>query len=331
MEYPSTTAPVSHDGIFYLPSVSAKPEVDLIKDGKQFISSLAAKRDTTPSSIQQKPIAPPNKNNSPSPAPPLPGLPPGPTQPHAFVLNASLLPQTFSVHLLSTLHMGFQHVSAALEMLDLCFANEISRTGATRPPVSTRWETWMSQAGTAGMTRALTELRKSLDELCGITARAGWIVDTWGAYQHGMLDGCKQTELNLGSAAINGVEIGAEAEKKGVHAPIGRPSLGARKTLVSPLGKVEAPDRKGASSLSNDTISALSNVGILRPPPGLAIPTSPPTVSRQPSMHLANGRKYFSFDPAKTAFREATTGEMAKLINVVDIDGTKRPDIPMLK
>src|SRR5271170_7508029 len=94
-------------GAYYIPA--AKVEMtDLTGDGKDFISSLSAKRDINPPPLVQKPIAPPNKR----PIPPPPGLTPTSTQQvHTFPLNVSLLPQTFSVHLLSTLHMRFQHVS----------------------------------------------------------------------------------------------------------------------------------------------------------------------------------------------------------------------------
>jgi hypothetical protein len=330
MEHPSVMTPVLHPRTFYLsPDITKSEQADLTGDGKQFISSLGAKRDTSPPLVQQKPITPPNKTST---FPPSLTLAPK-QQSHSFALNASLLPQTFSVHLLSTLHIRFQHVSAALEMIDSCFANEISRTGVTQPPVSARWETWMSPAGTAGMTHALTELRKSLDELCGATARAGWIVDTWGAYQYGMLDGPKQSEMSLGSAAINGVEIGAEAEvKKGVQAPIGRPSIQKGKAFVSSLEKGEIQNWERARGVSNDkVVPALPNVGTLRPPPGLLFPASPSAVSRQPSPQLTNGNKHFPFGPATTTLRETTNGEVGKLPDMTDKNRVKRPDNPMLK
>ena len=133
--------PIVQPGTYYIPTGVARSEIpsDLTGDGKQFISSLSAKRDVPPAPPPQKPIAPPNKR-----PPPPPGLPLPPTQqPHSFSLNASLLPQTFSVHLLSTLHMRFQHVSAALEMLDSVYSKEMSKTGSSQPPASTRWESWM--------------------------------------------------------------------------------------------------------------------------------------------------------------------------------------------
>jgi hypothetical protein len=111
------------------------------------------------------------------------------------------------------------------------------------------------------MTRALVELRKSLDELCGATARAGWIVDTWNAYQSGRFDSSAQTELGLGSAAINGVEMSNEGEMtNGVQAPIGRPSMAKGKTSG---GEIDShPITNGAYAPAMPMT--------IRPPPGLA-------------------------------------------------------------
>ena len=320
--------PVVQPGTYYIPTGVAKSETptDLTGDGKQFISSLSAKKDVHPAPPPQKPIAPPNKR----PAPP--GLPLHPTQqPHSFPLNASLLPQTFSVHLLSTLHMRFQHVSAALEMLDSVYSNEMSNTVGIQSPVSSRWESWMSPDGTAGMTRALLELRKALDELCGATARAGWIVDTWGVYQGGMLEGSKQSEPELGSAAINGVEISGEGEmKQSIQTPIGRPTAEKKNVTSQPdttpiavpnsyrimNGKVvngslvvgEAPiaDIAGdtpqiSKTKKSDTTSygkativpAVPVVGKFRPPPGLQFPLSSPGSGDSPNSAMMYSSKRF--------------------------------------
>jgi hypothetical protein len=266
------------EAYFIAPAVTKSGiPLDLTGDGKQFISYLSAKRDTSPAYTPQKPIGTPFKRVSPPP-----GLPIAPTQQmHAFSLKVLLLPQTFSVHILSTLHMRFQHVSAALEMLDSSFANEISKTGCTQTPVSTRWESWMSPAGAAGMSRALLELRKSLDELCGATARAGWIVDTWGAYQDGMLDSTKPSEPGLGSAAINGIELSGEGEmKRDLQAPIGRPSVTEKKKASSQVdGAENAESTKTPGGFNGKVIPALP---MLRPPPGLAFPLSPLGNTGQP-------------------------------------------------
>jgi hypothetical protein len=270
VEYAPTLPPIVHAGTFYLrPPPAGTPDTptDLTGDGKQFISSLAAKRDPQPPPGPQKPIAPPNKR----PTPPPPGLTLAPTQqPHSFPLNVSLLPQTFSVHLMSTLHIRFQHVAAALEALDSSFANEIVKTGGSQLPLSARWQTWMSPAGTVEMTGAIVGLKTALDELCGATARAGWIVDTWSAYQDGMIDGAKSSEAGLGSAAIDGVEIGTEAEmkKNGAQAPIGRPASGRRSSVQNET--VEIPERTRTPSVPNGkVVPALPVTGTLRPPPGL--------------------------------------------------------------
>jgi hypothetical protein len=295
-EYSSTMTPVFHAGTFYLPPTVANHDSpsDLNGDGKQFISSLSAKRDLTTPQNPQNPIAPPTKRLSPPP-----GLTFAPTQQsHSFPLTASLLPQTFSVHLLSTLHIRFQHVSATLEKLDSFFASELSKAASTQPPVSTRWESWMSPSGTAGMSQALVELRKSLDELCGATARAGWIVDTWGAYQDGALDGSKQSEQGLGSAAINGVEIGREGQmKNGIHAPIGRPCSERGMRISTPVDGTATPERP---KMGNPTATApvtLPTVGtVFRTPPGLAFPLTPPGNSIPSACRgtpTTNGSKYF--------------------------------------
>lgn len=273
---------------------------DVIPDGKAFISSLAAKRDPNSSTAPLKPIGPPNKRSSPPPGLSLP-----PTQQtHSFHLNVSLLPHTFSVHLLSTLHMRFQHVATALEMLDSSFANEIMRSSS--PPPSSRWETWMSASGTAGMSRALLELQKSLDELCGATARAGWVVDTWGAYQDGKLDSASHQpgqSPSLGSAAINGVEIGTEGEiKKGAQAPIGRPiSRDQAKSMGSQLGRVGTLD--GTSRPKTPIVSdgkVVPAMPAVRPPPGLAFPLARPSNHSQlaPKIVQANGAADKGVNPA---------------------------------
>lgn len=295
VEYAPTLPPLGHAGTFYLPPPPvgrSDPPDDLMGNGKQFISLLSAKRDTQPPPRLQKPIAPPTKRPTP---PPPPGLTLAPIQQsHSFPLNVSLLPQTFSVHLLSTLHMRFQHVGTALEALDSSFANEISRTGASQLPHSARWGTWMDPAATVGMSRALVELKKSLDELCGATARAGWIVDTWSAYQDGVLDGAKSPESGWGSAAIDGVEIGTEAEKKknGAHAPIGAPSVSGRGRKLSVHHETaEIPERTRTSMAPNGmVVPALPVIGTLRPPPGLPFPSMGSGVMDGASL---NGSKHF--------------------------------------
>ena len=297
VEYaPTLPPPIAHAGTFYLPPPPMgrlDTPSDLKGDGKQFISSLAAKRDTQPPPGPQKPIAPPNKRPTP---PPPPGLTLAPTQQtHSFPLNVSLLPQTFSVHLLSTLHIRFQHVAAALEALDSSFANEIVRTGGSQPPLSARWQTWMSPAGTVEMTGAIVGLKTALDELCGATARAGWIVDTWSAYQDGVLDGAKSSEAGLGSAAIDGVEIGTEAEmkKNGSQAPIGPPASGrGRKMYVQHEG-VEIPERARTPTAPNGkVVPALPVTGPLRPPPGLPFPRE----TRRRPQSISNGDTKFPVD-----------------------------------
>lgn len=302
VEYASTLPPLGHAGTFYLPPPPigrSDPPGDLTGDGKQFISSLAAKKESQPPPGLQKPIAPPNKRPTPPPLPP--GLTLAPIQQsHSFPLNVSLLPQTFSVHLLSTLHIRFQHVAAALEALDSSFANEIARTGASQLPHSSRWGTWMDPAATVGMTRALVELKSSLDEMCGATARAGWIVDTWSAYQDGVLDSGKCPEPRLGSAAIDGVEIMTEAEvrKYGPHAPIGAPSVVGRGRKMSVHQETaEVPERTRTSRTPNGmVVPALPVTGTLRPPPGLPFPGMSSDGGSGQSLLIGgsmNGSKYF--------------------------------------
>lgn len=257
-------------GTFYIPPTAAKLDsLDMSMDGKQFISSLAAKHGSDPHA-SQTPIAPPSKDSQPPPS-----LAPLPSQQlHSFPLAVSLLPHTFSVQLLSTLHMQMQHVASALEMLDTYFSTEIAKTTLTQMPSSTRWETWMSPSGAAGMTRALQDVRKGLDELCGATARAGWIVDTWRAFQNGKLDGTTTNpELNMGSAAIDGVELGVEkVGRGGVQPPIGRPV--GDKTQKSSNGVA----MKSGAAQPVEAISKAANVfpqapstgsSTFRPPPGL--------------------------------------------------------------
>ena len=148
----------------------------------------------------------------------------------------------------------------------------------------------MTPQGVAGMSCALAELRKALDELCGATARAGWIVDTWGAYQGGKLDGssfsssfARSPEAGLGSAAINGVEIGLEAAglRSGLHAPIGRPhsergKVSSSTSDATEIGESGRPATGNQSAIANEKVgSALSGTGTFRPPPGLAFPLKP--------------------------------------------------------
>lgn len=281
VEYtPTAHIPLAAPGTYYIAPPTSSPSdapSDLSWDGKQFISSLSLKRDGKTPSIPQKPIDPPNK---------IPSTPPGLTppqsqRPHSFPLIASLLPQTFSVHLLSALHMRFQHVSAALEMLDAAFANELKKMTSTQNLSSTRWETWMTPAGMAEMSRTLVDLRKALDELSGETARAGWIVDTWGAYQGGKLDGSSRSpEPGLGSAAIDGVEIGRDVGMRSeLQAPIGRPhsEKGKLPSATSETVEVAESGRPATTaSKANEKVTPIfSGTGTFRPPPGLAFPLKP--------------------------------------------------------
>jgi len=314
VEYtPPVRLPIA-PGTYYLPPQTSSPSdapTDLTWDGKQFISSLAAKRDGNPPSIPQKPIGPPNK----APSTP-PGLaPPQAQKLHSFPLMVSLLPQTFSVHLLSTLHMRFQHVSASLEMLDAAFANELKKTASTHNLNSTRWESWMTPDGAAGMSRALVELRKALDELCGATARAGWIVDTWGAYQGGKLYGSSRPpKPGLGSAAINGVEIGDDIGMRlGLQAPIGRPhsekgkaSSGGGDTLET--GGSTRP-ASGPPTAAEKNGPSFSGMGSFKPPPGLAFPLKP---TEDVGPRVTNGSKRFPVAPCAVEGNTSTVNGVAK-------------------
>ena len=256
---PSVVLPAYPAGAYYYPPPRQRSDslMDLAGDGKQFICSLSSKRENTRAPTQPKPIAPPNKYSAPPPG--LRFIPS--QQPHSFPLTVSLLPQTFSVHLLSTLYMRFQHVSAALQNMDSAYASEILKSGTTQPPGPTRWETWMTTEGAAAMSRALREMRKSLDELCGATARAAWIVDTWGEYQDGKYDGMKPSDTGLGSADINGEEIILEKEtNKAAKTPIG---YAREKNQPTPNGVHQVP----ASTMGGKVIPALP-VNSIRPPPG---------------------------------------------------------------
>lgn len=137
----------------------------------------------------------------------------------------------------------------------------------------------MSPTGAADMIRALQDLRKSLDELCGATARAGWIVDTWSAYQHGKLDASNLPEPNLGSAAIDGIELDSETgEKSGLQAPIGRPVVDKSKKRLDGGEMSGAKSDTGvAASHGTDPAAsaAIKSRGTFRPPPGLAFPLTP--------------------------------------------------------
>jgi hypothetical protein len=290
-------------GTYYMPraldqAVKSDIPKDLTGDGKQFISSLAAKGDIGVPVTPQQPLGVPNKH---------PVSPPGLILPtvqrsHSFPLVTSLLPQTFSVHLLSTLHMRLQHVSAALEMLDSSFATEIKKTASIKAPNSTRWDNWMSPSGAAGMNKALLELRRSLDELCGATSRAGWIVDTWGAYQGGTICASKDPDSGLGSSAINGVEIGLEAgDRLALQAPIGRPN--AEKLKTSQQEEVEIGDGTSCPTTVNisdgKAVPPSTWTGTFRPPPGLAFPMNISTngIEQSPTAPLGNGSKYFLTAP----------------------------------
>ena len=258
---PLAVLPPYPAGTYYYPPPRprSEPPTDLPGNGEQFICSLSGKRENPPAPTQPKPIAPPNKRSSPPPG--LRFIPS--QQPHSFPLTVALLPQTFSVHLLATLHMRFQHVSAALQNLDSAYASEVLKSGSTQPPGPTRWETWMTTEGATAMSVALRELRKSLDELCGATARAAWIVDTWGEYQDGKYDKTKPSDTGLGSADINGEEIILEKELNSVtQTPIGHQ---LEKNPPGPNGVQQQP----VSTMLGKVIPALPNNSI-RPPPGLS-------------------------------------------------------------
>jgi len=258
---PSVVLPPCPAGTYYYPPPRQRSEslTDLTGDGEQFICSLSSKRENPPGRTQPKPIAPPNKRSSPPPG--LRFIPS--QQPHSFPLTVALLPQTFSVHLLATLHMRFQHVSAALQNLDSAYASEVLKSGNMQPPGPIRWETWMTTEGAAAMSGALRELRKSLDELCGATARATWIVDTWGEYQDGKYDGTKPSDTRLGSADINGEEIILEKEtNKATQTPIGHQ---LEKNLPGPNGVQQQP----VCTMHRKVIPALP-INSIRPPPGLS-------------------------------------------------------------
>ena len=202
------------------------------------------------------------------------------------------------------------------------------------------------------MTCALLELRKALDELCGAIARAGWIVDTWGAYQSGMLEGQKQSEPGLGSAAIDGVEIGGEGEmKQGVQPPIGRPTADKKNVTgqpvttpiaitksyrivdgkvvnVSPVGDTPTINiagntpqipktKKSDTPLHGKTVvPAVPVVGRFRPPPGLLFPLSSPGSGDSPNNRATmNGSKRFpaaAVSEAGKGVMETSTGILQK-------------------
>jgi hypothetical protein len=116
------------------------------------------------------------------------------------------------------------------------------------------------------MSRALEELKKCFDELCGATTRAAWVIDTWDQYQDGKYQGTKSSESGWGSADINGEEINVEKETSNTgHPPIGPPpekkpftSNNARqKGLHVPILGLVVP-----------TLPVINTT--LRPPPGLA-------------------------------------------------------------
>jgi hypothetical protein len=289
IDYASRMAPLTQPGTFYVPPFGPPKFIitdDLAGDGKSFVSSLVAKREN-PTTIPQKPIAPPGKH----PTQPTPQIVPTQTA-HSFPMTASLLPQTFSVHLLSTLHMRLQYVCGALELLDASFAAEMAKSvGPLNDP--TRWESWMSPSGVAGMTGSLVELRKSLDELCGATARAGCIVDTWNAFQSGRLDSSAQ-ESRLGSAAIDGVEMNGEAEMKmEVQAPIGRPSTSKGRKLSNGSG-IEIGERTHEFRPTSSNAPIAPAVPVFRPPPGLTFPIPVHTTADSTNQSVpTNGSKHF--------------------------------------
>jgi len=257
----TATAP---PGAYYIPSTKAETSDDGLGDGNQFISSLAERRShNPPPGLSGKSALPPH------------GLKVLPLrQAHTFPLNASLLPHTFSVHLLSSFHSKLQQVAAALEMLDGSFANEIAIYGPMQAQISARWETWMSPAGAADMSKALAELRKALDEMCGATARAGWIVDSWSSYQEGKSNKTTKIELELGSAAINGVELGIESDlKKKVQAPIGRPGGDKKKQPSAATGGM-GYGLVYATGSPNGVGGSGTGSKLFRPPPGLGFPST---------------------------------------------------------
>jgi hypothetical protein len=254
-------------GSFYIPPDCRRPNCSgIAEDGKQFISSLAARKEVKRSPTASVQSGPEDESFA------TLVQPFAPTQHiHFFPLMASLIPNTFSAHLLRTLHSQFQHVSEALENLDFCFVTELSKIPLTQLPVSARWESWMSQAGTAGMVQALKDLRKSLDELCGATVRAGWVVDGWSAFQEGTLDLTKTYGQTLGSAAIKGVEIGDEYRAiNGGQGPIARPSTGRTAKSSSDVGGSQFERPMIDSSSTEGCQLGLSRI---RPPPGLAVPS----------------------------------------------------------
>jgi hypothetical protein len=110
-----------------------------------------------------------------------------------------------------------------------------------------------------------------------------------------MLDGAKSSEAGLGSAAIDGVEIGTEAEmkKNGSQAPIGPPASGkGRKMSVQHEG-VEIPERARTPMAANGKIvPALPVTGPLRPPPGLPFPRE----TRTRPQSTSNGDTKFPVD-----------------------------------
>jgi hypothetical protein len=260
------------------PMALNRDNLDAPMTGKDFIASLAAKYEAQTPSILQPPIMP---GTSCAAIPHGLNYPPA-QQLHSFQLAVSLLPQTFSVQLLSNLHMRLQHVASALEWLDTCFTREVTKATSAHSPSSTLWETWMSPSGAAEMVRALQDVRKGLDELSGATTRAGWIVDTWSSYQNRKLDGTNSLEASLGSAAIDGIEIGIEIPSNvAAQAPIARPSL------VKSQKPIEMSRMNSAGSKDKQIVEKVafpisrSAIGSFRPPPGLALPLIESSVAEE--------------------------------------------------
>ena len=168
----------------------------------------------------------------------------------------------------------------------------------------------MSESGTTRMNCALVELRKALDELCGAAARAGWVVDSWSAYQGGSLD-VESAERALGSLTIDGVAV-SFALQNVVQARMGRPPSKHAALTDGTTNEAPSPLTTGAS-----------NVKVLRPPPGLEILQAPvmnggdqsettPILNR--SRHFpagagnetTNGEKGKASLPSMTAYRTIT-------------------------
>jgi hypothetical protein len=200
-------------------------------NGHQFIASLDGR---------QRPHTIPSHTASAK----HPWLPPGfavqsPQRLLSFHITANLCPQTFPVELLSNLHVRMQNVAKALELVD---TNHTS----------------------AGDLRGLEVLKTSLDELWGTTARAGWIIDTWRSFHaNKVIGGGVYVDPGLGSAAINGVDIGGKMGH--MQEPIQRPKEKSSDEIKGSGAMYWKEMRQGTSLETMDKR--------FRPPPGLpAVP-----------------------------------------------------------